>query len=114
MIDDTDLPPTDRLASLVKDAAPTAFAPGFEDRVRARLAAERTQAVPRALEHYFVRIVPLAAAAALMLAAYNWWGERGTGDSLLDAALKLPQVSVASAYSASSLFGVTESETGTP
>jgi hypothetical protein len=102
------------LASLLRDAAPSTFASGFGDRVRARLADERAQALPHALERHFVRIVPLAAAAALLLAAYNWWGARGTSSSTLDAALNLPQVSVASAYSSASLFDSTVTETGTP
>ncbi len=96
--------PDHRVASLLRDAAPAAFEPGFAERVRARLISQRTQTLPLALERHFVRIVPLAAAAALLLAAFNWWGARGTASSTLDAALNLPQVSVAAAYASSSLF----------
>src|SRR5262249_12311694 len=103
--------PTDPLASLVRDATPRAFTPGFAERVRARVAAESAQALPHALERHFVRIVPLLAAASLMLAVYNWWSARETAASAFDAALNLPQVSVASAYASSSLFGA--SGTGT-
>jgi hypothetical protein len=99
---------SDALSSVVRDAAPVAFAPGFGDRVRARLAAERAQTLPHALERQFLKIVPLAAAAALLLAAYNWWGARASSASALDAALGLPQVTIASAYASSSLFGATE------
>jgi hypothetical protein len=106
--------PNDRLASLLRDAAPTGFDAGFAERVRARLADARVQTLPHALEHHFVRIVPLAAAAALLLAAFNWWAARGTATSTFDAALNLPQVSVAAAYSASSLFDTTISRTGSP
>ena len=64
-------PRGDPLESLLRDAAPAAFAPGFGERVRARVAAERAQALPHALEKHFLRIVPLAAAAALLLATYT-------------------------------------------
>ena len=114
MTDQHDSLPTDALARLLRDASPSGFEHGFADRVQSRLLAERTQTLPRALEHYFIRVVPLAAAATLILAAYNWWGARDTSSSVLDAALNLPQVSVASAYSSSSLFSADESGTGTP
>jgi hypothetical protein len=104
----------DRLASLLGDAAPAAFGPGFGDRVRARLIAERAQTLPRALEQQFVRIVPLAAAAALLLAAFNWWGARETSKSTFDAALNLPQVSIAAAYASSTLFDATGARTELP
>jgi hypothetical protein len=107
MTEDHGPPANDPLAALVRSAAPVGFSDGFGDRVRARLEADRTQPVTRALERQFVRIVPLAAAAALLLAGYNWWGARGTATSTIDAALNLPQVTLASAYSISSLFGTT-------
>ena len=51
-------------------------------------------------------IVPIVAAASLMLAAYNWWGARGTSaSSTLDAALNLPQVTLRRRTPSSSLFG---------
>jgi hypothetical protein len=102
----------DRLTTLLRDSAPSAFEPGFADRVRARLGAAQT--LPHALERQFLRIVPLAAAAALLLAAFNWWDARGTTSSTLDAALNLPQVSVAAAYSASSLFDSSFARAGSP
>lgn len=94
----------DSLASLVHGAAPTAFEPGFADRVLARLRAEREQSFSAAFEHQFRRVVPLLAAASLLLAVYNWWGARDSADSAIDAALNLPRVSIASAYSASTLL----------
>jgi hypothetical protein len=39
------------------------------------------------------------------LALYSWWGGRATADSLLDATLRLPQVSIATAYTPEALFG---------
>jgi len=114
MIDHDTPRPDDRLASLLRDAAPSAFDAGFSERVRARLRDVRAQTLPLALEHHFVRIVPLAAAAALLLAAFNWWSARGTTTSTFDAALNLPQVSVAAAYSSASLFDSTASRAGSP
>lgn len=101
-------------AQVVRSARPTGFAPGFRDRVVARLRAEREQSISRALERQFVRIVPLAAAAALLLAAYNVWGARGTAASPLEAALNLPQVTLATAYSPTSLFGDSGAAVDTP
>lgn len=114
MSEDRVSPAGDSLERMLRDAAPASFAPGFNDRVRARLSAERVQALPHALERHFLRIVPLVAAASLLLAAYNWWGARDTTSSALDAALNLPSVSVPSAYASASLFESTVVETGTP
>jgi hypothetical protein len=93
------------LSSLVRDAAPTGFRPGFAERVERRIAVARQLSLTAALERQFVRIVPVAAAAAILLGAFNWWGARETSSSAIDAALNLPQVTLASAYSATSLFG---------
>lgn len=101
-------------ARVIRLARPTAFAPGFRDRVVARLIAEREQSISRALERQFLRIVPLAAAAALLLAAYNIWGARGTAASPLEAVLNLPEVTLATAYSATSLFGDSGAAVDTP
>jgi hypothetical protein len=107
-------PDDDAITRLVRVARPTGFAAGFADRVGVRLAAERQQAVSRSLERQFLRIVPLVAAASLMLAAYNWWGARGTSASPIDAALNLPQITLAVAYSPSSLFGTSGASVETP
>lgn len=107
MTQDHGSPDSEPLATLVRSAAPTHFRSGFGDRVRAGLETDRTQSVTHALERQFIRIVPLAAAAAILLAGYNLWGARGTAASAIDAALNLPQVTIASAYSTSSLFGST-------
>ncbi|MEO7084332.1 MAG: hypothetical protein ABI442_17195 [Gemmatimonadaceae bacterium] len=101
---DHDTSPEDSFATLVRGAAPTAFEPGFTDRVLARLRAEREHPFSLVLERQFRRIVPLLAAASLLFAAYNWWSSRDTASSVIDAALNLPRVSMASAYTASSLL----------
>ncbi len=103
MIDELRAPsssPDDSLSSLVHASAPVGFDAGFSDRVLARLRAEREAPLTLALEKQFRRVVPLLAAASLAMAAYNWWGGRQSGASPLDAALNLPQVTVAAAYSA--------------
>ena len=93
-------------AARVRAAAPERFDDGFTDRVLARIRAPRETSLGTALERQFLRIVPLAAAATLLLAAYNLWGAREASVPPLDAALNLPQVTLSSAYSATSLYGV--------
>ena len=93
------------LAAIVRASAPERFDSGFRERVAARLRADREPAVSTALQRQFLRIVPIAAAASLMLAAYNWWGARETSSSPIEAVLNLPQVTLASAYSSSVLYG---------
>ena len=116
MIDHDDHPSShdDSLASLVRGAAPTSFDPGFVDRVAARLRADSEPSVAAALERQFRRVVPLVAAASLVLAAYNWWGARDTSSSALEAALNLPRVTLSAAYEASSLYGDAGTSVGTP
>jgi hypothetical protein len=104
------------IASLVRGAAPTRFADGFAARVLARVHARRESSLVHALERQFMRIVPLAAAATVLLAAYNWWGAHETAASALDAALDLPRVTLSSAYAPATLYGVanTLTETSAP
>jgi len=102
-----DEPTEESLAATIRAAAPAAFDAGFSDRVMTRLNVQREQAFTSALNRQFRLVVPLAAAAALILAAFNWWGARGTAASPFDAALNLPQVTLSSAYSVTSLYGVT-------
>lgn len=104
--------PDDVLADALRDAAPDRFAVGFTGRVTERLARERANVsngaaldFTTALERHFIRIVPLLAAASLILAIYGWWGGRSTADSLLDATLRLPQVSIATVYTPEALYG---------
>ena len=109
MIDHDDHPSShdDPLSSLIHASAPRGFGAGFTDRVVARLNAERESTLSSALERQFRRVVPIAAAASLILAAYNWWGARGSEASAFEAALNLPRVSLSAAYSPSTLFGAT-------
>src|ERR1700754_4976359 len=95
----------DGFERIVRDAAPDRFAAGFAQRVAGRLALEgrsparsATLDFTAALERQFLRVVPILAAASLILGLYSWWGGRTTSDSLLDATLRLPQVSIATAY----------------
>jgi hypothetical protein len=104
----------DPLAALVRSAAPRGFGPDFRSTVLTSLAARHESALVSALERQFVRIVPLAAAATLLLAGYNWWGGRTSSASTLDAALNLPRVTVAAAYSPTQLFGATIASTESP
>lgn len=96
------------LDALLNDAAPRRFASGFADRVAGRVAvdsARKAADFETVLERQFVRIVPFLAAASLVLALYGWWGGRSTSDSVLDATLHLPQVSIANVYVPDVLYG---------
>jgi hypothetical protein len=84
------------------------FDAGFADRVMARVAAERdarrdaqrdAPPLDLALWRQFRRIVPAAAAAALVLGALNWWATRDSGASPLAGAAGLPAVTLAAAFS---------------
>ena len=81
------------------------FDAGFADRVMARVDAERIalerDALPFDLELWrqFWRVVPAAAAAALLLGAVNWWAARGSGAPPLVGAAGLPAVTLATALS---------------
>jgi len=111
---DHEAPHTDPVAGLIRDAAPDRFDAGFGGRVLARLRADREPSLSATLERQFLKLVPLAAAASLMLAGYNWWSARSTSSSAIDAALNLPQVTLGSAYSPSALYGAATSFTETP
>jgi hypothetical protein len=102
------------IEALVRESAPSSFDAGFGDRVLSRLRTATELTLSTALERQFRRIVPIAAAASLMLAAYNWWGGRASGVSAIDAALNLPRVSLSSAYSTSTLFDASSIPMGTP
>ena len=104
----------DAVEALVRESAASAFDAGFSDRVAARLRAPAEASVSDALERQVRRVVPLVAAASLMLAAYNWWGGRESASSALEAALNLPRVSLSSAYSTSTFVDATNLSLGTP
>lgn len=92
-----------RLEAALRAAAPDRFEPGFAARVAARVAGDRAS-FGDVLQRQFVRIVPIVAAASLMLGAYNWWSTRGSSASALDAVLRLPHVTIAEAYSSDALY----------
>lgn len=99
---------TDRereIAALVREHADARFEAGFTERVMARVARDGSSLLETALRRQFMRIVPLAAAASLALAAYNLWQGRRAGAGAIDAMLNLPQVTLATAYSPSALYG---------
>ena len=104
----------DRTATLVHEAAPTHFEAGFSTRVLDRVRAQRETRLGSSLERQFVRIVPLAAAATIFLAAFNWWGGHESATSAIDAALNLPQVTLSSAYSPVALYGAANASPDTP
>jgi len=104
----------DAVEALVRESAARAFDAGFSDRLAARLRATTDASVSDALERQVRRVVPLVAAASLMLAAYNWWGGRESASSALEAALNLPRVSLSSAYSTSTLVDASNLPLGTP
>ena len=86
----------DRMAQIRQLTMPTAFDAGFADRVMARL--ERPRALSDGLARGFVRLVPLAAAAALVFGAMNVINTRASGLPLVDRVLGLQPVTVATAY----------------
>ena len=103
MIDSQSDARDDGLSALLRATAPDRFDAGFSERVLTRLRNEESS-LAAALQRQFVRIVPLAAAAALLLASFNWWSARSTHSSALDAALNLPQVSLATAYASPTYY----------
>ena len=102
------------IEALVHESAPSSFNAGFGDRVASRLRTATELTISAALERQVRRIVPIVAAASLVLAAYNWWGSRDSGVSTIDAALNLPRVSLSSAYSTSTLIDASSIPMGTP
>lgn len=104
----------DSIEALVRESAPAKFGDGFRNRVASRLRATTELSVSAALERQFRRVVPVVAAASLILAAYNWWGARDSASSPLEAALNLPRISLSSAYSTSTLVDATNIPVGTP
>ncbi len=85
-----------RMTELRRQAGPAAFAPGFADRVMARL--KRQPSLADGLQTVFVWIAPLAAAAVLILATASLMSTRASGRPFLDRVLTLQPVDLASAY----------------
>ena len=89
-----DQTPSD-LERLFRAQRAEAFAPGFSDRVMARLAQRPVVTLDSSMQRYFAWLTPALVAAILMLAVLNM---RAAGRTGVSAALGLPQVSIASAY----------------
>ena len=94
-------PHNDELAALLRSARAESFAPGFADRVMLRMQNASSEPTPkvvlqRKLQHHFLWLAPAALAATLLLGFLNM---RAAGRSDIGAALGLPQVTLATAYS---------------
>ena len=94
-------PQSDKLVALLRAARAPSFAPGFADRVMLRMQRAAAEPAPvllleRNLQRYFLWLAPAALAATLLLAFLNM---RSAGRTDVAAALGLPQVTLASAYS---------------
>jgi len=79
------------------------FGPGFADRAAERWRTSRAQGPPlgRAVARQFGRLVPVAAAAALLLAVHNVrLRERSAGQSVVEALFGLPPAAHANAVRA--------------
>jgi len=86
-----------RVARLRQQAGSLSFEEGFTDRVMGRLSAQRP--LSEGLERAFGRLVPFAAAAALLLGAINLLSTRSSGQPVVERFLGLPEVTLSAAYS---------------
>lgn len=89
--------PEEKIGRMLEQGAIRSFRPGFTDRVMGRLRATRSVPLSAGLERSFLRLVPLALAAAAVLAALNV-RQGSQGQTKVDAILGLPAVTLASAY----------------
>ena len=89
--------PEERVGRALSQGAVRAFGPGFGDRVMTRLGSSRVAPLNGGLERWFVRLVPVALAAAAVLAAINL-RHGGAGQTKVEAMLGLPVVTLAAAY----------------
>jgi hypothetical protein len=94
-----------RIEAVLRAQRADAFAPGFSDRVMARLARAPRLTLGTSMQRYFAWMTPALVAAILLLAVLNM---RAAGQTGVGAALGLPQVSVAVAYALDA--GTTDSE----
>lgn len=85
-----------RLAELRAGVGTVGFGAGFADRVMERLAA--AESMPVMLQRLFFRLVPVAAAAAILLGAINLRQSRASGQTFIERVLGLPAVTLANAY----------------
>ena len=75
------------LLALHESTGAPRFAPGFSDRVMARIATHVVQSFDLALERQARRILPALAAASLLLGVWNWWTVRDGARSAVGAVL---------------------------
>ncbi|HEX7051854.1 MAG TPA: hypothetical protein VF188_16730 [Longimicrobiales bacterium] len=93
-----------RVEAVLGESRAQAFAPGFALRVQQRLRGEAAGAAAPApplfpsLKRQFLRLAPIAAAAVLVLAIHNVVSADERRQSLVDAALGLPPVTLDAAY----------------
>ena len=90
----------ERLEALLRGARSDAFAPGFAYRVMARVRGEQADpaaAFAAAIQRQFLRLAPIAAAAAVLLGAWNL-RTADARQSPVEAALGLPAVTADAAY----------------
>jgi len=91
-----------KLAAELRAAGPTSFGPGFVERVMARVPEVPAPVIvlDSALRRQFRRLVPLAAAVMVGLAAHNLiLSPAGMEQSTIEAALGLEPVTLDGAYS---------------
>lgn len=105
-----------KLADELRAARTTGFAPGFADRVMARLPERAAPVIvlDSALRRQFRRLAPLAAAVVVGLAAHNLIVRpSGTGQSVVEAALGLEPVTLDVAYAFEpTLYAVSSTDEG--
>jgi len=92
--------PESRVAAILRAERASTFEPGFAWRVMHRLraqAADPRAALAAAVQRHFVRLAPLAALAIVVLAALNLHAAE-QGQTVLEAVLGLPKVTVEQAY----------------
>ncbi len=89
--------PEEKIGRILEQGAVRSFGPGFADRVMGRLSTTRSIPLSTGLERSFLRLVPLALAAAAVLAALNL-RQSSQGQTNVDAILGLPAVTLAAAY----------------
>jgi hypothetical protein len=88
----------DEIEALLRESRAERFAAGFAGRVVRRARETRQPSLDAALQRWFVRVVPAAAVAIVMLALHNARASRGTGHGI-DALLALQPVTLDAAYS---------------
>lgn len=86
------------------------FAPGFADRVMARVAERPVLTLDRAITQQTRRLLPALAAASLVLALWNWYSVRDRAPSALGAMLGVASTAGVSTASSGFALGLTNAE----